>query len=187
MQLANNSIQALQQADQSYTSSVSYPSTALGSALRLVAEVITQNLGMKVGHVTLGGFDTHYNENPTLSGLLTTFSDAVSSFYQDLQSQGRDKDVVIMTWSEFGRRVHENGSLGTDHGSAAPMFVFGSPVTGGRYGKPCDLGNLNNGNLVFTTDFRDVYATLIEKWLGAPVAPVLGSYSYQDLSINFKT
>jgi uncharacterized protein (DUF1501 family) len=184
--LAYNSIQSLQQADKSYKTTVTYPATSLGAGLRLLAEAITGDLGLRVGHVTLGGFDTHTDENTTLSKLLTTFSDAVSIFYQDLQFQSRDRDVIVMTWSEFGRRAKSNASNGTDHGSAGPVFILGSSVAGGRFGKPCDLSNVDSGNLRFTTDFRDIYATILEQWLGVPAGAVLGSYQYKVLPITFK-
>jgi uncharacterized protein (DUF1501 family) len=88
--------------------------------------------------------------------------------------------VVVMTWSEFGRRVHENGNAGTDHGTAAPLFVLGSAVRGGIFGEPPDLNKLDNaGNLNFTVDFRSVYATVLDRWLGAPAGAVLGG-SYGD-------
>ncbi|MGZ3675273.1 MAG: DUF1501 domain-containing protein, partial [Ktedonobacterales bacterium] len=91
-------------------------------------------------------------------------------------------DVVVMTWSEFGRRVEENASQGTDHGAAAPLFVLGAPVQGGVYGEPPDLNDLDHaGNIKFTTDFRSIYATVLDRWLGAPSAAVLGnSYGEQN-------
>jgi uncharacterized protein (DUF1501 family) len=91
-----------------------------------------------------------------------------------MKAHGRDQDVVLMTWSEFGRRVTENGSGGTDHGSAGPMFVLGTPVMGGLYGERPSLTDLVKNNFKYTTDFRQVYATMVEDWLGAPAEVVLG-------------
>jgi uncharacterized protein (DUF1501 family) len=88
-----------------------------------------------------------------------------------------------MTWSEFGRRAKSNASVGTNHGSAAPLFIFGTPVTGGLYGQRPDLGNLDDDNLIFTTDYRRVYATVLEQWLGTPSEAVLGRKRFQPLPI----
>ncbi|MBI4330285.1 MAG: DUF1501 domain-containing protein [Chloroflexi bacterium] len=106
--------------------------------------------------------------------LLSAVSEAVYAFYSDMKVLGKDKDVVITTWWGFGRRVPGNGSNGTDHGAAAPAFAIGAPVAGGLHGPPVDLGNLYNGNLSFTTDFRSVYATILEDWLGTPSEAILG-------------
>lgn len=102
-------------------------------------------------------------------------ADGLSAFYTDLSIHGKADNVVIMTWSEFGRRVEENGSLGTDHGTAAPMFVLGNAISKGVFGEPPSLSNLDNtGNLKYTTDFRSVYATVLDRWLGASSQDVLG-------------
>ena len=106
--------------------------------------------------------------------LLAETADAIKTFYRDLQAHGRAQDVVIMTWSEFGRRVTGNASGGTDHGSAGPMFLAGAPIAGGLYGERPSLKDLDENNLKFTTDFRQVYATVLEDWLGAPADIVLG-------------
>ncbi|MGH2486624.1 MAG: DUF1501 domain-containing protein [Ktedonobacterales bacterium] len=97
-----------------------------------------------------------------------------------MTAHNAEDNVVVMTWSEFGRRVEENASQGTDHGTAAPLFVLGNSVQGGVYGEPPDVGKLDNyGNLIYTTDFRSVYATVLDRWLGAPSAAVLGG-SFDD-------
>ncbi|HZR42230.1 MAG TPA: DUF1501 domain-containing protein, partial [Ktedonobacteraceae bacterium] len=128
------------------------------------------------GYITLGGFDTHANQEATHDTLMKILADGLSAFYNDLVSHGKADNVVIMTWSEFGRRVEENGSLGTDHGTAAPMFILGNAIQKGIYGEPPGLGNLDqNGNLKYTTDFRSVYATLLDRWMGASSKDVLGA------------
>src|SRR3954447_16261823 len=120
------------------------------------------------------GFDTHTNQPTRLEALLTETSDALSAFWADIVGHGHADDVLVMTWSEFGRRVKENAQNGTDHGSAVPLFVLGGAVKGGFYGAPPNLTNLDDGNLRFTTDFRSVYATVLERWLKAPSDGVLG-------------
>jgi len=116
-------------------------------------------------------FDTHVFQNDLHQRLLTYASDAVSAFMRDLERIGRADDVTVMVFSEFGRRVPENVSLGTDHGAANLMFVVGNNLKGGHYGELPSLTNLDAGdNLVYTTDFRRVYATMIEGWLGHPDA-----------------
>lgn len=177
---ANRSANAIQSAHNSYNSQVVYPTTKLGQALKQVAEAIDANLGIRIAHVRIGGFDTHASQLPEHADLLRQTSDAVTAFYRDLQAHNNDTQVVIMTWSEFGRRATNNASGGSDHGSAGPMFIAGTPVKGGLYGEPCNLSKLDKNNLRFTTDFRSVYSTVLGKWLGAPAELVLGS-NYEAL------
>jgi uncharacterized protein (DUF1501 family) len=165
----------LQQFAAGYKPAATYPNTALGRALQLVAQIVTSSLGTGVAYVTTGGFDTHSAQPNEHQLLLTQLSDAVSAFNLDIEGHSRQDDVVLMTWSEFGRRPQQNGSSGTDHGTAAPMFVVGAPVKGGAYGEPPSLSSLDaDGNLKFTTDFRQVYTTVLEDWLGADGTEVLG-------------
>ncbi len=124
-------------------------------------------------YVQHGSFDTHIKQKATQDRLLGEFSEAITAFYADLAAHGNDKRVLTMTFSEFGRRVAENGSRGTDHGEAAPLFVIGGGVKGGLYGANPALGNTNIGNVRFTTDFRSVYATVLERWLGRPSQKIL--------------
>jgi len=167
--------QAVQAAASAHSPSVPYPQTSLASGLQLVAQVIASGAKLRVAHVTLGGFDTHSAQLREHETLLGDLGGALAAFYADLASMGRDKDVLTMTWSEFGRRAGENASEGTDHGTAAPMFLAGGTVAGGAfYGQPVALDNLDNGNLRFTTDFRSVYASVLEQWVGAPSDQFLG-------------
>src|SRR6195256_4422920 len=141
---------ALQATDASYQAKATSPAMSpIASSLKLVAETIVSGLGVRVAHVTLGGFDNHARGKPVHDKLLLA----------QVLHEGGDK-VLVMTWSEFGRRVKENGSAGTDHGTAAPMFLLGAPVKGGLYGQQPSLTALDNGNLKFTTDFRSVYASV---------------------------
>ena len=171
---AVDSARALQQAHAGYRPAVHYPQTSLGSGLQLLAEVIASGQEIRVGNVSLGGFDTHGAQVGEHERLLATVGDALHAFWQALAAHGKADDVLIMTWSEFGRRVQENASGGTDHGTAAPMFLIGGAVKGGLYGEPPGLAALDDGNLRHTTDFRAVYATVLERWLGADSAALLG-------------
>ena len=147
----------------------------LASSLQLAAQLIVTQPTVKVIHVVLGGFDTHQQENTRQDALLSYVDTTVGAFMQDLAAHRQDHRVVLMTWSEFGRRVSENGSQGTDHGAAAPMFVVGAPVHGGLYGEqPSLTQTIDNGNLKYAVDFRSVYQTLIRDWLGGDSATVLG-------------
>ncbi len=170
---AYHSSSALVQADKAYRSAVLYPDSPLANGLRILAGAIAGGLGINVGHVTIGGWDTHASQKPDHDRLLQTLSEAVYAFYEDLKAHGKDRDVVIMSWSEFGRRVKGNASDGTDHGSAVPLFFIGTPVKGGFYGRRPDLGALSSDNLRFTTDFRSVYATVLENWFGVPSNTIL--------------
>ena len=124
--------------------------------------------------LTAGAFDTHVHQGDTHGRLITYVSDAVSAFLRDMERIGRADDVVLMAFSEFGRRVPENANLGTDHGTAGPMFLAGRPVRGGQYSQPVSLsGRDADDNLRYTTDFRRVYASVAEGWLGVPDSSAL--------------
>jgi len=157
-----------------YVSQAAYPPTGLGRSLALAAQIIGSKLGTKAIYVEHGSFDTHVSQKATQNRLLAEFSNAIAAFYADLAAHGNDGRVLTLTFSEFGRRIDENGSRGTDHGEASPLFMIGGGVKGGVYGAAPDLGATNMGNVRFTTDFRSVYATVLERWLGRPSASVLG-------------
>ncbi len=160
-----------------YTAKASYPATPLGRSLALAAQIVGSNLGTKVLYVQHGSFDTHVSQKATQDALLGEFSDAIAAFYADLAAHGNDRRVLTMTFSEFGRRIAENGNRGTDHGEASPLFLIGGGVKGGLYGSAPDLSATSMGNVAFTTDFRRVYATVLERWLGRPSQPILaGSF-----------
>jgi uncharacterized protein (DUF1501 family) len=166
---------ALAQTAAAYRPGAQYPTTNFAKGLQVLAEVIVQGLGLRVGYVTIGGFDTHGEQAATHARLLQDLAEGLAAFYADLADHNAADNVVVMTWSEFGRRVEENASAGTDHGTAAPLFVLGNAVQGGVFGEPPDLNRLDNyGNLNFTVDFRSVYATVLDHWLGAPAEAVLG-------------
>ncbi len=157
-----------------YQPQATYPATPLGRSLALAAQIVGSKLGTRVLYVQHGSFDTHVTQKQTQDRLLADFANALAAFYQDLAAHGNEKRVLTMTFSEFGRRVPENASRGTDHGEAAPLFLIGCGVKGGLYGQHPDLVRLNAGNLAFTIDFRNVYATVLERWLGRPSAQIVG-------------
>src|SRR5205807_1505042 len=139
----------------------------LGAALQLAAELIVTGTGVKLLHVTLGGFDTHYSELNRHDDLMAYLDQAVATFYQDLAAHGMADKVLIATWSEFGRRPKENASGGTDHGAAAPLILIGNPVKPGLYGAEPSLTNLDpTGNLMYSVDFRSVYQEILGGHLG---------------------
>jgi uncharacterized protein (DUF1501 family) len=161
-----------------YTTDATYPATPLGRSLALAAQIVGSRLGTRVLYVQHGSFDTHVSQQATQDRLLGEFSDAIAAFYADLAAHGNDKRVLTLTFSEFGRRIAENGSRGTDHGEASPLFMIGGGIKGGLYGDAPDLSATNMGNVRFTTDFRSVYATVLERWLGRPSQQILaGSFS----------
>ncbi|MGH8046436.1 MAG: DUF1501 domain-containing protein [Chthoniobacterales bacterium] len=151
-----------------------YPRTKLGQDLSLIAQLIAGGMPARVYYAGMGGFDTHANQNGQHEQLLGQLDDALAAFVKDLKAQKNFDRVVVMTFSEFGRRVAENGSGGTDHGTAAPMFLVGGGIRPGFVGTAPSLTDLDAGDLKHTVDFRSVYATLLEKWLRAPSAKVLG-------------
>ena len=172
---AHKSSEELQKAAAAYQSAVEYPKSALGSGFKMLSQVIAQNMGVRVCHIGVGGFDTHSAQPNTQARLLTELAEGLSAFYRDLEAHGKAQDVLIMTWSEFGRRVQQNANQGTDHGTATPMFLLGGRVQRGFYGEAPSLANLQDGNLRYTTDFRSVYASVLDSWLGAPADEILGS------------
>lgn len=147
---------------------VEYDDNSFARQLAIVARLIKGNLGTKVYMVSIGGFDTHANQPLAHERLMSQLSNAVNHFYQDLEFTEMDDDVLSMTFSEFGRRVYENGSNGTDHGAAAPTLFFGSGLNGSAFvgeHPSIDETQLVRGNLAHTTDFRDLYATVLAEWL----------------------
>jgi uncharacterized protein (DUF1501 family) len=148
----------------------------LAQQLDVVAKLIAAGSPTKIWSVSLGGFDTHANEANAQAVLLGTVSDSISRFLSQMKGTSRSSDVTVVIYSEFGRRVVGNGSQGTDHGTSGPMFVIGEKVNGGFYGDQPSLKKLINGDLAVTTDFRDVYATILESLLKSPVEPVLGKW-----------
>ena len=167
-QNAAKSSEFVRQAAAGYRTPVDYGIGGLSPQLRRVAALIAAEMPTRLYYVTYQGnsFDTHVHQADPHARLLAYTADAVRGFTQDLDRIGRADDVAIMMFTEFGRRVEENGSLGTDHGTATPMFVIGPDVKGGLYGKHPSLTDLDDGNLKKTTDFRRVYATMISEWLG---------------------
>ena len=165
----------MQQLANTYQPAVTYPQTPVAQGLKLFAATLKAGAGLRLGYLVLGGFDTHAQQLNQQPRLLRQLGDALLAFTHDLEAQGLDKDVLTMTWSEFGRRAQENASNGTDHGTAAPLFLIGAGVQGGLYGDPPDLNNLDNGNLRHSIDFRSVYATIIERWVQADSKAILGS------------
>jgi uncharacterized protein (DUF1501 family) len=153
-----------------------YPTNPLANDLKLVAQMITAGLPTRVYYVTLGGFDTHSNQVQRHEKLMETLSSALAAFTDDLKALGQLDRTTVMTFSEFGRRVSENGSQGTDHGEAAPLFVIGSSIKPGFHGPAPDLRKekLSRGDVAFQLDFRRIYATMLKDWLKADDMKVLG-------------
>ena len=148
--------------------------SALAQQLAIVAECVNSSVPTRVYSVSLGGFDTHSAEKTTQSQLWAEVDGALVDFQNAISAGPHGKDVVTVVYTEFGRRVKANANQGTDHGTAGPLLVFGDPVNGGFYGEQPSLTDLDNGDLKFTTDFRSVDATVLDKVLGADPAQVLG-------------
>jgi uncharacterized protein (DUF1501 family) len=170
-----------------YRGSPAYPNTGFAQALQAVAGAMSRSIGTRVFYVTTGGFDTHSAQNVNAVGgayynLMATLNDGLTAFYNDLRNQALLEDTLVLSFSEFGRRISENGSLGTDHGSASVMMAIGGRVNGGLYGTAPDLspdpGNPtlenNAGDVRHETDFRSVYAQVLENWLGTDSTKLLG-------------
>ena len=177
--------EVVRRAAASYQTPIDYGIGGLSGPLRRVASLIAVELPTRLYYVTYAGnsFDTHVHQADPHARLLAYTADAVRGFTEDLKRIGRADDVAVMMFTEFGRRVEENASLGTDHGTATPMFIFGTGVEGGMYSRHPSLTDLDDGNLKMTTDFRRVYATMIEEWLGyADTASILRG-TFQPLGV----
>ncbi|MDH3584892.1 MAG: DUF1501 domain-containing protein [Phycisphaerae bacterium] len=174
----------LQDAVKNHQTPVAYPGSELARQLRSVAQLIDAGLGTRIYYVSLGGFDTHSKQAQAHAGLLRTLGDAIAAFMKDLTHQGHADRVLVMTFSEFGRRVRENASGGTDHGAAAPMFLVGGRVKPGLIGPHPSLDDLERGDLKFHTDFRQVYAGVLTHWLGvSETRDILGG-SFKPLQVS---
>ncbi|MDR7537783.1 MAG: DUF1501 domain-containing protein [Armatimonadota bacterium] len=158
-----------------YKGSIDYPNNRFASSLRLIAQMIAGGLPTKVYYANMTGFDTHASQQGAHDVLLEQFATGLAAFFRDLDAQGNTDRVLVMAFSEFGRRVAENGSAGTDHGTAAPMFFFGKRIKPGLHGRHPSLIDLQDGDLKHHVDFRAVYATVLEGWLGADAAGILGA------------
>ena len=159
-----------------HKTSVPYDGSPLARNLNLVARMIAGGMPTRVYYVSHGGFDTHNQQVNSHDRLLGQLDSALKSFFADLKEQGNDKRVVLMTFSEFGRRVSENASAGTDHGKASCLFLAGPGIKGGLHGTHPSLTDLSEGDIQHTVDFRSVYGTLLGDWLKAPdMKPILGA------------
>jgi uncharacterized protein (DUF1501 family) len=181
----------------SYRPSPAYPATGFAQALQAVTGAMTKGIGTRVFYVTTGGFDTHSAQNVNATngayyGLMGTLNDGLLAFYNDLKNQGLLDDTLVISFSEFGRRISENGSSGTDHGAASVMMAMGGRVRGGLYGTAPNLNldpknpTLENaaGDIHFETDFRSVYAQVLDGWLGSDSTALLGG-NYRKAGLNF--
>ncbi len=171
---AGSSSLRIRRAAAAYRTTVKYPATAIATSLQNISALIHGDLGSRVFSATIKGFDTHALQKGAHDGLMQDVDGALGSFMDDLAQSEAGRNTVVLVFSEFGRRLKENGSKGHDHGKAGPMFVLGHQVKGGLYGKHPSLTELNDGDLNFTTDFRSVYGSLTENWFGVPHEKVLG-------------
>ncbi len=178
-----SSVGYLVEKSNAYKSPISYPNTKFGRDLKQVAQLITTDSDTKIYYVSLSGFDTHARQQGTQTRLLTQYDEAVRAFVDDLKHHHLFDDSLIMTFSEFGRRVKENGSRGTDHGAANNVsLISGKLNKPGIYNPPADLDNLDNGDLKYSVDFRSIYAELLNNWLGVDAQKILKT-SYESLGI----
>jgi len=164
----------IREATRDYQPDAEYP-RGLGDRLKMLARIINANLGARVLYTEIGGFDTHANQHRSHHDLMKAVGDALLAFHTDLKAKGLSKKVMVMGFSEFGRRAAENDSSGTDHGAAGPMFLVGDGVKPGLHGTPASLTDLDRGDLKHTTDFRSIYAELLDRWLNTESRAVLGN------------
>lgn len=186
--MAGSATRAVQQANRSALDAVSilskqlegyslkqtYGSDAFGRGFSQIAQLVATSPATRVVYFSAGGFDTHARQPEQHEKLLKGFGDAVLAFQREMEALGKADKVIVLAFSEFGRRAAENASQGTDHGQAAPMFLIGKRVKGGLHGPIPDLKNLDNGDVPFTQDFRGVYAATLDEWMGGDSQVVLG-------------
>ena len=157
-----------------YENKSKYSEDEFGRGFKQIAQLVATSPATRVVYFSAGSFDTHAKQPENHPTLLANFGNAINAFQKEMESIGKADKVLVLTFSEFGRRVQENASLGTDHGAAAPMFLSGSRVKGGVHGPVPDLEHLEDGDVKFTEDFRSVYATTLDQWMGTDSATVLG-------------
>jgi uncharacterized protein (DUF1501 family) len=165
---ARDSSVRVRQAWAAYRTETQWPGDELGQSLKVVSALIDAGLGTRVFSVELGGFDTHETQRRRHDGLMRTLDNGLATFFEERRGRAAFDDTLVVVFSEFGRRLKENASKGTDHGVAAPMLVLGAAVKGGLHGRHPSLVELDDGDLVHTTDFRSVYGTVVERWFGLP-------------------
>ena len=165
-----------------FQSAATYPNHQFGKSMKTISEFIISGINTKVYYVSLGSFDTHFNQQKRQGVLLQQLSETVEVFMNDIKKNGKADDVLLMTFSEFGRRVQENASNGTDHGTANQIFLFGNSLKkNGIYNAAPNLSDLDDGDLKHSVDFKNVYATLLKKWLNTDEQKILGNkFSYLD-------
>ena len=153
---------------------MTYPATAIGNDLKKIAGLIMANTDTKIYYVNLGGFDTHVFQKKQQERLLKQYSEAITSFVKDLQNNSKLDETLIMTFSEFGRRVKQNASQGTDHGTANNVhFIGGKLKNAGIFNEAPNLSALDNGDLIYSVDFRKIYASVLKNWLNTEPKSVL--------------
>lgn len=164
----------LNKALDSYTPKMPYGNDQFGQGFRQIAHLIATSPKTRVIYFAAGGFDTHSQQAAAHSRLVQDFSNALKAFMDEMKSLGKDGKVCVLVFSEFGRRVRENASAGTDHGAGAPMFIVGGKVKGGMYGEKPDLVNLDRGDVPWRVDFRQVYSTVMDQWMGGDSETMFG-------------
>jgi uncharacterized protein (DUF1501 family) len=174
LKVENDIQQAAEHLNGHYVFQTDFPRTQFGNAVKTAAQVVASGSGVAVVRITLNGFDTHSNQPGTQARLLRELAEGLVSLRGAFREIGRWDRTLVMTYAEFGRRVGENGSNGTDHGTANTHFVLGGRTKGGLYGKTPQLSQLEGGNLVYGVDFRSLYATVLEEWWGMPSVNALG-------------
>ena len=179
---AKSSAKYIYETTKTYKSGFEYPNNPFGKQLKTTAEFINSNIDSKVFYLSMGGFDTHANQINRQNKLLKTYSNSIEVFINDLKKNDTFKDTLILTFSEFGRRVEQNAAGGTDHGAANNVFILGENLkTKGFYNESPNLANLDkNKDLIHTIDFRTIYATILDKWLGVAHSSILNN-SFQNL------
>jgi len=179
---AESSFKTIRTAVQDYRPRVDFPRNPLANDLRTVAAMIDAGLPTRVYYVALGGFDTHANQRGRHDNLMRQLSNALGAFVNELETRKLLDRVLVLTFTEFGRRVQENASQGTDHGVAGPVFLMGNKIRPGIHGDHPSLTELVGGDLTMNVDFRRVYASVLEDWIGTPAAPILGE-GYESLPL----
>ena len=178
IQMANNTaldaMAELQGRLSTFTPNQTYANDRFGNSFKQVAQIVATCPLTRVVYISAGGFDTHSNQIVNHARLMKQFSDAILAFQREMEAVGRADKVITLVFSEFGRRSYENGSQGTDHGAAGPMMLIGSKVKGGLHGPHPSLTDLDRGDLKWSTDFRQVYATTLDNWMGSDSGTVLG-------------